>query len=116
MSCRVLPDAIDMLHAAQRLRQCGTIPRGTVLWAAGNPVTEADAGRLAAKAEAGATGFLTQPPLAWREFELWMADARRRRVTDECDVFVGIPMLTSPAVLRFWISLCGASVTGAAPT
>ena len=82
------------------------------LWAAANPVSESSAVRLEQKAEAGASVFLTQPPLAWKNFESWMIDAERRGVSQACRIVVGIPMLTSRNHLRFWIQLCGADTTG----
>jgi 5,10-methylenetetrahydrofolate reductase len=112
--CSTLPTSLDLLCTASTLQRSHQISPAIELWAAANPVTETSAELLEAKVDAGATTFLTQPPLAWDNFERWMEDAHVRQVTQRCQICVGVPMLTSPANLRFWISLCGASVQGGA--
>jgi hypothetical protein len=83
------------------------------LWGVGNPVVERHTSRLEQKADAGAEAFLSQPPLDWGNFERWMHDARARSLHERCRVLIGVPMLTSAAHLKFWISLCDAQVQGA---
>ena len=110
--CRLLTNSFDLLVTARELRRDGLIPSHVGIWAAENPVLECDASRLEAKISAGAETVLTQPPLAWERFEGWMDDARQRGATSAADIIVGMPLLTSPGTLRFWIQLCNAPVHG----
>ena len=110
--CRFLPNSVDLLREASELRAQGRISPEVQLWAVGNPVIEPDAHRMELKAAAGATVFLTQPPLAWGRFETWMEDARRRELLGNCKIIIGLPMLTSATHLQFWMQLCGAAVEG----
>lgn len=109
---RLLPDSIALLKTVKALQATGDADPTLPLWGAGNPVTEPNASRLHQKADAGASVFLTQPPLAWHNFESWIADAEARGITDCCDVIVGVPMLTSTNHLRMWLQLCGADSSG----
>lgn len=109
---RLLPGSLQLLETAARLRAAGRVPASVHIWAAANPVTEADAAYAEAKAACGAEAFLTQPPLAWDNFARWMDDARRRGVAGDRTVIVGVPVLTSPRNLSFWIQLCAAPFAG----
>jgi 5,10-methylenetetrahydrofolate reductase len=111
--CRVLPTSLDLLRTARDLQSGGDLPSGIELWAAANPITEPSAARLEAKVEAGATTFLTQPPLAYDRFRVWMEDAHKRGIVPAQRMLVGVPLITSAMHLRFWISLCGAPIEGA---
>jgi 5,10-methylenetetrahydrofolate reductase len=106
---------VDLLKLVAKLQQAGEIPTSTQLWAAGNPMAEPDAAWLEAKADAGATTVLTQPPIAWERFFAWMADAERRGVLERCRVCAGVPVITSSKGLRFWLRLCGVRADGALP-
>jgi hypothetical protein len=112
VTCRVLPDSVDLLREASALRAGGGIGSEVQLWAVGNPVTEEDAHRLEVKVTTGATAVLTQPPLAWDAFQWWMEDARRRQLDADCKLIIGVPLLTSAAHVQFWIQLCGAPLKG----
>jgi hypothetical protein len=57
---------------------------------------------------AGAQVILTQPPLDWPAFELWMEDARRRGLHTAARLVVGFPCLSSAANTSFWLALCNA--------
>lgn len=49
--------------------------------------------------------ILTQPPLDRPAFERWLNDAHRRGLTSRVRLLVGMPFLSSPSNLAFWISL-----------
>eukprot|EP00892_Ulva_mutabilis_P006648 jgi/Ulvmu1/4355/UM002_0080.1 len=108
----LLPDSVELLRTLKELQTKGAVDPALSLWAAGNPVAESNASRLEQKACAGASAFLTQPPLAWGNFESWMKDAELRGVSRSCRILVGIPMLTSANHLRFWLQLCGPDIEG----
>lgn len=57
---------------------------------------------------AGAQVILTQPPLDWPAFELWMEDARRRGLHTTARLLVGFPCLSSASNAGFWLALCNA--------
>ena len=107
----MFPDSVKLIQTLKKLQASGTVAPAP-LWAAGNPVIETNAARLEQKAAAGASAFLTQPPLAWDNFESWMNDAEHRGVSQACRIIIGIPMLTSRNHLRFWLELCGADAKG----
>lgn len=49
--------------------------------------------------------MLTQPPLDRAAFERWLDDAHRRGLPSRMRLLVGMPFLSSPSNLAFWISL-----------
>lgn len=98
---------MSLLRTAAQLRGAGAIPAATSLWAVANPVTERDAGRTAAKIEAGAEVILTQPPLDWPAFEKWWDDVRRRELHTAAKILVGFPALSSAGNASFWLALSG---------
>jgi 5,10-methylenetetrahydrofolate reductase len=108
----VLPTSLHLLHRAAEMKQAGVLAPDVELWAAANPVIEPCGALVEAKADAGATTILTQPPLAWEAFQAWMVDLRRRELHKRCRICIGAPMLSSPANLKFWIGLCTAPTTG----
>lgn len=111
-SSRVLQSSFSVLRTAVDMKRQGHLPESLALWAVENPLTNA-AGRLQDKVAAGATVIITQPPLVWDKFENWYHDVYRSGVTEEVDIVVGLPFLTSASSLRFWITLCDAwSVEG----
>lgn len=57
---------------------------------------------------AGAQVILTQPPLDWPAFELWLQDARDRGLHTAARLLVGFPCLSSAANCGFWLALCNA--------
>ena len=102
-------DSVAMLQAASRMRAAGVLPPGVALWAVANPLTEAGAGRAAAKVGAGAAALLTQPPLGlWGAWEAWYADADRLGVPGAAALVAGLALPTTPAGFAFWVGLAGA--------
>lgn len=94
------------------------MPCNLELWAVANPNIEKDASLLEAKMEAGATTVLTQPPFNLTAFERWKADADRRGIIldnsreggeGKVRLIVGMPFISSPSNLSFWLSLAGCS-------
>lgn len=63
---------------------------------------------LRCQVAAGAQVILTQPPLDWPAFELWMEDARRRGLHTAARLLIGFPCLSSASNAGFWLALCNA--------
>eukprot|EP00195_Chlamydomonas_chlamydogama_P007614 CAMPEP_0202908720 /NCGR_PEP_ID=MMETSP1392-20130828/47029_1 /ASSEMBLY_ACC=CAM_ASM_000868 /TAXON_ID=225041 /ORGANISM="Chlamydomonas chlamydogama, Strain SAG 11-48b" /LENGTH=379 /DNA_ID=CAMNT_0049598191 /DNA_START=46 /DNA_END=1185 /DNA_ORIENTATION=- len=118
----LLPTSITTLGLAVQLRKSGDIPAATQLWAVANPNIETDAALLERKVAASAQVILTQPPFDLAAFEEWLQDAQQRGVLrpgpstpdapgggsspeGQAALLVGIPMITSPGNLAFWLSL-----------
>ena len=101
----LLASSFDLLRAAAQLREAGELPARTALWAVENPLRERGAGRLERKLEAGAEAVITQPPLLRGRFEAWWEDLQARGLLRDARVLVGVPFLTSPESLRFWLRL-----------
>ena len=101
----LLASSFDLLRAAAHLREAGDLPARTALWAVENPLRERGAGRLERKLEAGAETVITQPPLLRGRFEAWWGDLQARGLHRDANVLVGVPFLTSPENLRFWLRL-----------
>ncbi|GAX74383.1 hypothetical protein CEUSTIGMA_g1831.t1 [Chlamydomonas eustigma] len=107
---RLLPSSVDALRAAKKLKSRGLIPGATQLWAVANPNLERDASLLEKKVEHGATTILTQPPFDMAAFEAWLTDVERRGLPDHAvNILVGMPFISSPGNLAFWLSLAGCS-------
>lgn len=58
---------------------------------------------------AGADVLLTQPPLDWGAFELWMTELDKRGVIGAARLVIGFPLLSSSANLAFWMTLSQAN-------
>lgn len=113
-----LASSFDLLRAAAVLRADGDLPAGTGLWAVENPLrARGSAARLERKLEAGAETVVTQPPLLPGRFEAWWGDLLSRGLHRDARVLVGVPFLTSPENLRFWLRLadCDPDDPAAAP-
>ena len=112
---RFLPsDAFSILRCLNDLRRSGRIPADIPAWAVENPMigrvaTQID--RLARKIDSGAEAIFTQPPLLWSRFESWWEAASKRGLT-QTPIVVGIPVLRSARMLKFWHYLVGVG-TGA---
>ena len=101
-----LASSFDLLRAAAELRAGGELPADTGLWAVENPLrARGSAARLERKLEAGAETVVTQPPLLPGRFESWWGDLLSRGLHRDARVLVGVPFLTSPENLRFWLRL-----------
>uniref|UniRef100_A0A061R353 Uncharacterized protein n=1 Tax=Tetraselmis sp. GSL018 TaxID=582737 RepID=A0A061R353_9CHLO len=105
---RLLPSSLDTLAMAGEMKARGNLPGSLRLWAVENPLLEYDAQRLRRKIEAGAEVVVTQPPLDWDSFQRWADDADRLGLLEQCQLVVGLPMLSSAGNLAFWLQLCGA--------
>ena len=108
---RALPTSCALLSRATRLRDRGAIPRDVALWAVENPLLALDADRVRRKRDAGATTFVTQPPLLRGAFESWWDLCEQSALLEGLGVVVGIPVITSVRSLRFWLALCDAEST-----
>jgi hypothetical protein len=97
-ACRFLPTSLVTLSLASRLRARGLLPHSTQLWAVANPNTESDASLAEQKVSAGATVLLTQPPFDVAAWERWLEDARRRGVSSEARIVMGLPMIRCVSV------------------
>ncbi|KAK9841276.1 hypothetical protein WJX74_003007 [Apatococcus lobatus] len=135
-SNRWLSSSVDLLKTAAQMKQAGDLPPDVQLWATENPNVN-PVKRLVTKAccdtplewpqwahgqilpwtsvnvhvvvEAGATTILTQPPFLWQAFEEWHLALDRQQVLEECQLVVGMPILSSVRNLQFWLELCGVS-------
>ncbi|KAK9813420.1 hypothetical protein WJX73_007587 [Symbiochloris irregularis] len=80
-------DSFEMLRMAHALRDAGSIPKQTGIWAVENPLVSSPA-RLKQKIDAGAEAVLTQPPLLWPLFETWMEDVVRQNLTSQTRLLI----------------------------
>ncbi|MCY3735957.1 MAG: hypothetical protein OXG13_06115 [Gemmatimonadaceae bacterium] len=102
-------DAFRTLELVRRLRESGQLPPELPVWAVENPLVgrvEARVDRLARKIDAGAEAILLQPPLLWERHEAWWERAHARGLTST-PLVVGVPVIGSAAMLRFWLFLIG---------
>ena len=102
-------DAFRTLELVRRLRESGQLPEGLPVWAVENPLVgriEARVDRLARKIDAGAAAVLLQPPLLWERYEAWWEQVHARGLTST-PLVVGVPVVSSAAMLRFWFFLVG---------
>ncbi|CAM9641319.1 unnamed protein product, partial [Ascophyllum nodosum] len=135
---RSYPDVYDALRLATSMRKRGLLPKSLALWAVANPVADADeAGveRVRRKVDLGVDVIITQPPLVWEPFERWLRGVNasgaiggravregngvlHRTPTEtagadtaqkQARLLIGMPIITSPKGLRFWLGLCGLS-------
>ncbi len=109
---RALASSLDSLKVASNLRSRGLIPPTTQFWAVSNPNIERDASRLEKKVANGATVILTQPAFDAAAFDSWLSDAVSRGLNQQAKILVGMPLISSPGNLAFWLSL--ANCTGSA--
>ena len=108
-------DAFRTLELTRRLRDSGQLPEGLPVWAVENPLVgrvEARVDRLARKIDAGAEAVLLQPPLLWERHEAWWDRAHARGLTST-PLVVGVPVIGSAAMLRFWFFLIGCGARSA---
>ena len=107
---RLLPsDAFSILRCLDDLRRSGRIPLDIPVWAVENPMTGregAQIDRLSRKIDSGAEAIITQPPLLWSRFESWWESVTNRGLT-QTPILVGIPVLRSVRILKFWHYLVG---------
>ena len=108
-------DAFRTLELVRRLRESGQLPEGLPVWAVENPLVgrvEARVDRLARKIDAGAEAILLQPPLLWERHEAWWDRVHARGLTST-PLVVGVPVVSSAAMLRFWFFLVGCGTRSA---
>ncbi|CAM9308245.1 unnamed protein product [Choristocarpus tenellus] len=132
---RVLPDTLDELRLVDQMKRNGLLPKQVSLWTVANPMLEgsveeeegkvgnhkricAGIAYLQRKVDLGAEVIITQPPLAWRPFERWLRDVKDAGILcsgEGClkgaKIIVGLPIITSPVGLNFWLDLCGVAKT-----
>lgn len=61
----------------------------------------------------GASVILTQPVFDLNAFENWLVDAERRGLTSAAKILIGMPFLSSPGNLAFWLSLANCAANPA---
>ncbi|MEE2657812.1 MAG: methylenetetrahydrofolate reductase, partial [Candidatus Latescibacterota bacterium] len=108
---RLLPmNAFSTLALVRQLREQGRLPPDLPVWAVENPLigrVSARVDRLAKKIDGGAEAILLQPPLLWDRFTEWWSEVDRRGLNRDAPLVVGVPVITSVAMLRFWLVLVG---------
>ena len=105
---RLLPmDSFKILELCYKLRSQGKIPLGVNIWAVENPLignVSERVNRLERKEKAGAEAIIIQPPICWQRFIEWLTLVNERKLT-KIPIIVGIPIITSSRLLKFWFYL-----------